>query len=142
MRRLLITTVGLPFLMGIAAGLVIIATTGSSPARAGAAPPCQYGVTCVTGKLLIRDPGSDTPHQFLVEDKSGAPMFWVDYGGAWSGGEPVCVVGLHLEALACLGGPEGNYGGEAVVTLYANGRAYSLTAGDITWIHAHEWRPR
>ena len=109
----------------------------ASPVRqkASAPLPCQYGVTCVTGKLLVRDPGSDTPHQLLVEDKSGAPMFWVDYGGAWSGGEPVCVVSLHLERLACLGGYD--YGGQAVVTLYAHGRAYSLTAGDITWIHAH-----
>ena len=134
MRRLLIMVAVLLGLFMAGAGAGLVTATAASPA--GAAPPCQYGVTCVTGKLLVRDPGSDTPHQFLVLEKNGAPMLWVDYGGTGSGGEPVCVFSLQLEPLACLGGPWGNYGGQAVVTLYANGRAYSLTARDITWIHA------
>ena len=140
MRRALIVAAGLLFLASVAtAGMCLAAP--SPPARASIAP-CPAGMTCITGKLLVRDPGSDTPHQFLVLEKNGAPMLWVDYGGTGSGGAPVCVFSLQLEPLACLGGPWGNYGGEPVVTLYAHGRAYSLTAGDITWIHAHEWRPR
>ena len=143
MRRLLITAAGLLAIINIGIALVMMMAPKAALANpTGAQPPCPPGMTCITGKLLVRDPGSDTPHQFLVLEKNGAPMLWVDYGGTGSGGAPVCVFSLQLEPLACLGGPWGNYGGEPVVTLYAHGRGYSLTAGDITWIHAHEWRPR
>jgi hypothetical protein len=100
-------------------------------------PICPVGTTCVREKVIIQDPESDTPNQFLVEDKNRAPMFWVNLGGAASGGEPVCVVNLHLSPIACIGGPWGNYGGQPVLTLYSHGKAYSLTAKDITWIHSH-----
>ena len=140
MRRIMIMVTALLFLAAVAlagAGLAL-----PSQHAAASMTACPYGDTCVTGKLVVRDPGSDTPHQLLILDKNGAPMLWTDFGGTGSGGAPVCVFSLQLQPLACLGGPWGNYGGEPVVTLYANGRGYSLTAGDITWIHAHEWRPR
>lgn len=114
------------------------------PARTTAAPSCPPGTTCITGKLLIRDPGSDTPHQVLVEDKNGAPMLWDSVFGLYSGGEPVCVTGLRLQPLACIGGPQGSYGGRAAVTLYLNGRPVTLTARDLAvlaaWAHAREAR--
>jgi len=87
--------------------------------------------TTVTGKLVVRDPGSDHGNQVLVEDKNGAPMFWVNVFGAFSGGEPVCVTDLALRPVACIGGPLGSYGGESSVTLYRDGRAVTLTAGEL-----------
>lgn len=90
-------------------------------------PECAAGTTCIRSKLLVQDPNSNTPNQFLVEDKNQAPMFWVNVGGAQSGGTPVCVMSLSLEPEACLGGPftpSNDQGAESAVTLYGpNGTA-------------------
>ena len=122
------------------AGLAGFAAVGASMATAGAAPPCLQGMTCITGKLLLRDPGSDTTSQLLVEDKNGAPMAWVNVFGLYSGGEPVCVTGLRLQPLACIGGPQGSYGGQAAVTLYAGGRQASLDFAQLAWLD--QWLAR
>ena len=124
-------------------GLGGFAAVGADMATAGTSA-CPAGLTCITGKLTIRDPGSDTPNQLLVLDKHGAPMLWTNYGGTGSGGEPVCVFSLRLQPLACIGGPWGNYGGRAAVTLYLGGRPVTLTARDLLvltrWAHAREAR--
>ena len=127
------------------AGLAGFAAIGATMATASAPPSCPAGMTCITGKLLIRDPGSDTPHQLLIEDKNGAAMLWVDYGGVGSGGEPFCVYSLTLHPLSCLGGRQGSYGGQAAVTLYLGGRPVTLTAQKLAGLltllaHAREAR--
>jgi hypothetical protein len=115
----------------LAAGACALAVTGST--------------TTIPGHLIIRDDGHDGyTSQLLVEDKNGAPMFWVNVFGAQSGGEPVCVTGLRLQPLACIGGPAGSYGGQASVTLYLNGRAVTVTAGELAGLvrfaQRHGWR--
>ena len=115
-------------------GLAGFAAVGAGMATAGASPPCPQGMTCITGKLLLRDPGSDTTSQVLIEDKNGAPMLWDSVFGLYSGGEPVCVTGLRLQPLACIGGAQGSYGGQAAVTLYAGGRQASLDFAQLAWL--------
>lgn len=86
------------------------------------------GAVTIHGKLVVRDPGSDKGNQFLVEDKNGAPMFWVNMFGAQSGGEPVCAMGLNLRPVICLGGRFGRYGVSAEVVYYnAAGRIVRIT---------------
>src|SRR5258708_5857369 len=95
--------------------VVAVGVTGAllATAPAGAGTSCPAGYTCVSGHLLLRDPGTGSGYasQLLVEDKNGAPMLWDSVFGLYSGGEPVCVTGLRLQPLACLGGPQGSYGG-------------------------------
>ena len=121
----------------IAAALATMAAVGAlgaSMATASAPPPCPPGTTCMTGKLLLRDPGSDTVSQILVEDKNGAPMLWVNVFGLYSGGEPVCNTGLDLQPRTCIGGAQGSYGGQALLTLYAGGRQASLDFAQLAWL--------
>jgi hypothetical protein len=104
---------------------------------------CPAGYTCIPAHLLIRDPGTGSGYanQLLVEDKNGAPMLWDSVFGLYSGGEPVCVTGLRLQPLACLGGPQGSYGGRPVVVLYdGRGRPVTLTVRDLVWLHGAEKR--
>ena len=80
------------------------------------------GTLTIHGKMVIQDPGSNHGNQFLVEDKNGAPMFWVNMFGAQSGGEPVCAMNLKLQPVICLGGKFGQYGVSPVIVTYTNGK--------------------
>jgi hypothetical protein len=112
----------------------VLAWAYSQPAQGAVACPATAAapVTCTYGKVIIQDPASSTdkpdPNQLEVLDKNGAPMFWVNVGGAWSGGEPVCVTNLRLRPVACIGGPAGSYGGQASITLYGRAGPVTITA--------------
>ena len=114
--------------------------------KAAASTACPQDMTCITGKLQVRDPGSDTGPQFTVEDKNGAPMAWVNLYGLYSGGDGglmpgglVCVTYKTSASVACLT-PEGD------LTLTPTGKngpagpARTLTPGDINWLHKAEKR--
>lgn len=142
MKRLVLILAGLLLMAALgAAGICLAAPPppALAVARYGVAHTCPANVTCIIGKLIVRDPGSDTPNQALFEDKNGAPMFWINYGGAWSGGEPVCVVGLHLQRLVCMGI---GYGGSPTVTFYGPGGAVTWTRKDVRFVHRLERRFR
>jgi len=102
LRRLTIVAAGL-------SGAVILAFASMIPAQGTQAParvPCPAGSRCTYAKVIIQDTGSDSvipnPNQFLVLDKNGAPMFWINVGGAFSGGTDVCVTSLTLRNVSCL----------------------------------------
>jgi len=110
-------------------------------AAAACALTVAGSTTTVTGRLVVRDDGRDGyGSQLLVEDRNGAPMFWVNVFGAQSGGEPFCVTDLRLRPVACLGGPLGSYGGQASFTLYWHGRPVTLTAGELAGLVAFAQR--
>ena len=105
---------------------------------AGAATAGGGGTQVILEKLVVQDPQSDTGNQLLVNDKNGAPMFWVNMFGAQSGGEPFCTTDLHLQPVACFGASQyGQYGSTPDVVLYLGGKRYVLTPRDIAWIHRH-----
>lgn len=146
MRRTILTG------LAAVAAVTVLLVLGRASAPAHATVACPAGYTCTQGnhdnqgKLIVQDPGSDIGNQFAVEDKNataasgwqGAPMLWTNVFGTFSGGEPFCVTGLRLQALACIGGLKGSYGGQPLVTLYdAYGRnPVNLTRKDIIWIHS------
>jgi len=137
-RRILLAGAALVIAAGVTGAVLVTA-----PTSAATGPACPAGYACVPAHLLVRDPGGGSGYasQLLVEDRSGAPMLWDSVFGLYSGGEPVCVTGLRLQPLACLGGPQGSYGGRAALVLYdAQGRPVTLTAADVAWLHRAEKR--
>jgi len=80
----------------------------------------------VHGKLLVQDPHSDTGNQLLVNDKNGAPMFWVNMFGAQSGAEPVCAMDFKLRPVICLGGKYGQYGVTPQIVYYRSGKIWKI----------------
>jgi hypothetical protein len=136
-RRVLAVVLPVLVLAAGTAGAVL----AFAPARATAG--CPAGYTCVRAKLLVQDPGSDTVHQFLVEDKTRSAMFAVNMFGAFSYGEPVCGTGLDLKPRVCINGAQGSYGGHAVLVLYDRGRPVTLTVAQVEQIlHALPWLER
>lgn len=85
------------------------------------------GTLTVNGKLVVRDPGSDHGNQFTVEDKNGAPMFWINMFGAQSGAEPVCAMNFNLQPVICLGGRYGQYGVTPEIVYYNNGKVTAIS---------------
>jgi hypothetical protein len=142
-RRIFLAGAALVLAAGVTGAVLVTVPTSAAPARHATAAPCPAGYTCINTHLLVRDPGTGSGYanQLLVEDRNGAPMLWVSLFGLYSGGEPVCVTGLRLQPLACIGGPQGSYGGRPVVVLYdARGRPVTLTVADLAWLHRAEKR--
>jgi hypothetical protein len=111
-----------------------------------ASTACPQDMTCITGKLQVRDPGSDTGPQFTVEDKNGAPMAWVNLYGLYSGGDGglmpgglVCVTYKTSASVACLT-PEGDLTLTPAGKNGPAGPARTLTPADINWLHKAEKR--
>lgn len=118
--------------VALLAAVFVTACAGVVAAGAGT------GVQVIREKVVVLDPGSDKGNQLEVDDKNGAPMFWVNMFGAQSGGEPFCTTDLHLQPVTCLGVREyGQYGSTPAVVLYVGGKRYVLTPRDIAWIHRH-----
>lgn len=84
------------------------------------------GTLTVSGQLVVREQGPTCGNAEILEDYHGAPMWWVNCYGAQSGAEPVCAMGFHLEPVACLGGPYGEYGVKPEVVLYRNGKIWRV----------------
>jgi len=134
MIRKLLSYAALP-LLGISLGLGTALAVSAS-----ASVTCPDHTDCITGGLQVQDAYSDEfpRNQLLVSDKSGAPMFWTNVGGSWSGATPFCVTDLKLNPVICLGGPTGESDGQPEVTFYVNGKPVtSLTLRDVQWIHQH-----
>lgn len=77
-------------------------------------------------KLVVTDPNSNSGNQLDVEDKNGAPMFWVNMFGAQSGAEPVCAMDFNLQPVICLGGKFGSYGVKPEIVYYRNGKVWKI----------------
>jgi hypothetical protein len=82
-------------------------------------------------------PADTTP--WMITDKSGAPMAWVNLYGLYSGGVKglpgglICVTYGVLKTVACMT-PDGT-----LELSSDNGQTHeTLTAQDIAWIHSHE----
>jgi hypothetical protein len=124
--------------------LLVAVWSGTAGAATPPAPRSNPFVFTMhaTGRngLVIRDDAGPVPdNPFLITDHNNAPMFWINLFGAFSGGEPVCVTGLRLQPVACLGGPLGSYGGRPVVVLYGPGGGHvTLTMADIRFLHRQE----
>lgn len=84
------------------------------------------GLLTVHGRLLVREQGPTCANAEELDDYHGAPMWWVNCFGAQSGAEPVCAMGFHLEPVACLGGPFGEYGVKPEIVLYHNGKVWKV----------------
>lgn len=138
----------------VAAGAIVGMITAVAGATLAAPPPLPAQMaartvpcpadyaSCQTGPIDVIDGSKTALNQFVVSDPSDAPQFSVGVGGAASWANPVCVTNDPLTSpplriVACIGGPWNNQQGRPLVTLFgAHGHAYTLTIGDIIWLHA------
>lgn len=127
-------------MLTLASGVLPAQAARPDAARAKC-PPHQNAPTCVEGSVIFwENPAQQEGNQFIQEDDSGAPQFWVGVGGAASGANPFCVTARDvLHWVACLGGPWSNQHGEPVMTLYGpHGHGFTLTIADIRFLHVLE----
>jgi hypothetical protein len=126
----------------IAIAGIILFVTGYQKAHGAIACPANkcVWVTKSVGELIKEQPGADNSTPWMIEDKNGAPMAWVNLFGLYSGGDGgqmpgglICVSYGTISTVACLT-PNGT-----LQLSDDNGKTQqTLTAKDIEWIHAHE----
>lgn len=154
-------------LTGAVGGVTLLGTAGAATAAHRPHPqsttpptvicannPCQVNMpnNGQTGLKIMDSVGPLLDNPFIIEDHNGAPMFWVNVGGADSGDTPFCVSSPNiLYNEACIRNNDvqnadgtWTYTGSLqlqVVTCTSQFSGCTVTSsetlwpGDIRWIH-------
>ena len=130
-------------LLGVAGAALAAVQVISFTVRASSST--MPDTTTIQQKLVVQDLAHDCGNKEIILDPNRAPMWWVNCGGAQSGGEPVCVIKTQvingkvvLVPDICIGGPPVIYpDGSSVpaeLTMWLNGKPVTLTVTQLFWV--------